>query len=435
MRSDGERSMRIIVQKFGGTSVSSPAHRDRAAERVVQAVHNGYSVVVVVSAMGRSGDPYATDTLLGIARDACPETTTRELDLMMSCGEIVSAVVFAGTLRATGVDALAMTGGQAGLVTDEGFSCARIIRMDVEPVRRQLEAGRVVVVAGFQGRSESGEVTTLGRGGSDTTACALGAALGAEIVEIYTDVEGVYTADPRLVPDARTIAVVGYDELAQMAHLGAKVIHPQAVEIAMAGAVPLRVRSTFSDGPGTLITGPTAEGRRWPDAGTTGGRVITAVTHLADVTLIRVGVPEGGDDLAVGVGAEDPELRVFETIAAAGISVDLINVSPTVKSFIVAANEALRAKACLEKAGCATELRPNCAKVSVVGSGMRGVPGVMAQVVRALRGVGAHILQTSDSHVTISCLIPMECLERAVRALHEQFGLSARMTTHGGGSA
>ncbi len=406
--------MRIIVQKFGGTSVSTAERRARVADLVSGAAKQGLTPVVVVSAMGRGGDPYATDTLVSLARGVHAETAPRELDLLMSCGEIISAVIMVNTLREHGLEAMAMTGGQAGIVTDLAFTQANIVRMDTDHLLRHLREGKVVVVAGFQGRTDSGDITTLGRGGSDTTAAALGAALDAELIEIFTDVEGVLTADPRLVPDARTLSVVGYDEVAQMAHLGAKVIHPAAVEIAMSKGVPIRVRSTFSDSPGTLIVGSAGAGKPWTSTGL--GPPVTAVTHIPAVSLVRVEV--GEDD-----GGE-AELRIFDLLARAGVSVDLINVSPGVKSFIVKTEELPQARAAIGQAGYAPVTRDNCAKVSVVGSGMRGVPGVMANVVKALKRAGVPILQTSDSHVTISCLIPMEGLERAVRALHEQFGLA-----------
>ena len=415
---------RIIVQKFGGTSVSTPERRRRAADLVVTAVKGGYTPVVVVSAMGRGGDPYATDTLASLALAVLPDTAPRELDLLMSCGEIISSVVMVNTLRARGLEAMAMTGWQAGVVTNLDFSQARILRVDTEHITRHIREGKVVVVAGFQGQAETGDLTTLGRGGSDTTAAALGAALEAELVEIFTDVEGILTADPRLVPEARTMAVVSYDEVAQMAHLGAKVIHPDAVEIAMSKGVPIRVRSTFSDSPGTLIIGSAGAGRPWTGMGV--GPPVTAVTHIPAMSLVRV------DTVNRGEGETEAELRIFTSLAEAGVSVDLINVSPQVKSFIVKTEELPQARAALERAGYIPVTRDNCAKVSVIGSGMRGVPGVMSNVVKALHRAKVPILQTSDSHLTISCLIPMEGLERAARALHEQFGLAAVQTRGGG---
>lgn len=404
--------MRIIVQKFGGTSVSSPAQREAAVNHVFEAISEGFRPAVVVSAMGRAGEPYATDTLLSLAEAVGPRTNARELDLIASCGEIISAVIMVNTLRARGIEACAFTGAQAGLFTDQNHTSAGIVRINPARVLTALEAGRVVVVAGFQGVTEDGEVTTLGRGGSDTTAAALGVALRAEVIEIYTDVEGVKTADPRIVPEAKTIDQLTYHEISQMAHEGAKVVHPTAVEIAMSKNIPVRVRSTFSSAPGTLITGTPREDAGWPEL--RAAKVITGVTHMPGMAQIRVATPDG---------ERSEELRIFTTLADAGVSVDLINVSPELKSFIVKEDAADRARAVLADLGFQVALKRGCAKVSIVGAGMRGVPGVMANVVRGLAKAGVRILQTSDSHLTISCLIEQADMEKAVRALHEQFGL------------
>lgn len=410
--------MRIIVQKFGGTSVATPEGRQRAASRVDQALRDGLRPVVVVSAMGRMGDPYATDTLIALAVGACPDVPARELDLIMSCGEVIAAVVMAATLRSRGVPAVALTGAQAGIVTDDQFGVATILRVETDRLRNLLAGGQVPVVAGFQGATASGEVTTLGRGGSDTTAAALGGALRAEVVEIYTDVSGIYTADPRLVPHARTLPVTTYDEVAQMAHHGARVVHPRAVELAMQHNVPLRIRSTFDDGPGTLVTyaleaaGPVTDRR--PQGAVT---AVTHVPHLAQVT--------------VATDPKDPRgYELFRRLADAGISIDLINVSPDRKVFCVEERRAARAQAILQEMGLAPQVVTGCAKVSAVGAGMRGRPGVMATVVEALQRVGVEILQTADSHVTISCLVAQADMEKAVRALHDAFGLAEPAHTH-----
>lgn len=404
--------MRTIVQKFGGTSVAAPVGRQRAADRVEAAYKDGLRPVVVVSAMGRAGDPYATDTLLKLADDACPEPAPRELDLLLSCGEIIAIVVMAGTLRARGVPAVALTGGQAGILTDESFGNARILRVDPGPLSRLLQDGQVPVVAGFQGVTERGLVTTLGRGGSDTTAAAVGGALRAEVVEIYTDVDGIKTADPRLVPEARTLPVTTYDEVAQMAHMGAKVVHPRAVELAMQGNVPLRVRSTFADGPGTLVTySLEAAGGLLPQVQPAGA--VTGVTHVLNLAQVSVQTEPG-----------DPRgLELFRFLADAQISIDLINVYPDRKVFCVEERLAERARAILQGLGFAAQVRTGLAKVSAVGAGMRGRPGVMATVAESLQQAGVEILQTADSHVTISCLVARAEVEKAVRALHEGFGL------------
>jgi len=404
--------VRIIVQKFGGTSLATAAYRDLVADRVTSATRRGLSPVVVVSAMGRVGDPYATDTLLRLARDVFPDNPPRETDLLVACGEIISAVVMAGTLRNRGFPAIVLTGGQAGIITDRAFGNARILRVEPEHLRRHLERGDLSVVAGFQGVAETGDITTLGRGGSDTTAAALSVALRAELLEIYTDVNGVKTADPRIVPEARTLPVVSYEEIFQMAHQGAKVVHPRAVELAMRANVPVRVRSTFDDPEkeaGTLITHGFEVAGQWDGL----SRVVTGVTHLPDVVQFAVD----------GSGEQTDAVRLFRVLADAGVSVDLINVSPDRRRFIVAADDAARAHRTLEGKGFTVAVRPECAKVSVVGTGMRGIPGVMAAVVEALQQDGVQILQSADSHVTISCLVARPDMERAVQALHRKFGL------------
>ena len=404
--------MRIIVQKFGGTSLATAAYRERVADRVASARQRHLVPVVVVSAMGRAGDPYATDTLIELARSVDPDIPQRELDLLISCGETISSAIMGATLRRRGEPAVVLTGRQAGIVTDCSFGDARILRVEPEALLRHIERGHLCVVAGFQGASESGDLTTLGRGGSDTTAAALAVALRAELVEIYTDVEGVKTADPRIVPEARTLRVVSYEEIFQMAHQGAKVVHPRAVELAMRANVPVRVRSTFEDGEGTLITHYFEASDGWSGSAAA-GRIITGVTHLAGVTLLEVQAD----------GAADANVRVFRPLAEAGISVDLINVSPGRRSFTVPSADAATARGLLEAGGFTVQATDNCAKVSIVGSGMHGLPGVMAMVSEALAEQGVEILQTADSHVTISCLVRRADMERAVKALHGRFRL------------
>ena len=288
--------MKVIVQKFGGTSVAEDEARQKAASKVIRAVQAGYKVVVVVSAIGRRGAPYATDTLIDLLRnvDKSIAPHDREMDMMMACGEIVSTAVFAHTLRTRGHDAAARTGGQAGIRTDTEHGNARVQSIDPSPLLALLQAGTIAVVAGFQGITDTGAITTLGRGGSDTTASALGAALAPHVasiaVEIYTDVNGVKTADPRMVEGAKTLRVASYQEVAEMAHQGAKVVHPRAAEIAYLHSVPLWVKSTFDDLPGTLITGQ-------GDAEQETGMRVTGVTHTGKIVYLRFTLPPeyGGD--------------------------------------------------------------------------------------------------------------------------------------------
>ncbi|GGE46111.1 aspartokinase [Pullulanibacillus camelliae] len=400
--------MKIIVQKFGGTSVQSDEDRREAVKHVKKAVSEGYKVVVVVSAMGRKGAPYATDTLLGLVEDR--RLSEREMDLLMSCGETISSVVFSGLLQSEEIASDALTGGQAGFRTSENFMNAKIIEVDTSVLRQRLEAVDVVVVAGFQGITKTGEITTIGRGGSDTSAAALGAALGAEWIDIFTDVEGVMTADPRIVSDARHLQVLTYNEVCNMAYQGAKVIHPRAVEIAMQAKVPIRIRSTKSERPGTLITAI----KRMGKGQDVQERLITGITYMDDVTQIKVKAKKDQYDF---------QSKVFKAMAEQHISVDFFNISPQEVVYTVSRLATERAVAALETLGFDPEVKRNCAKVSAVGAGIAGVPGVTAKIVHALTSQGIQILQSADSHTTIWVLIENKYLNEAVNALHKAFEL------------
>ncbi|HHW03699.1 MAG TPA: aspartate kinase [Thermoanaerobacterales bacterium] len=245
--------MAIIVQKFGGTSVKSPESRKAALKHIMKAKEEGFDVVVVVSAMGRKGDPYATDTLIQLLESQGGSVCPKKKDLIMACGEIISSAVMAAYIESAGFPAEAMTGFQAGILTTRDFGCADIINIDPEPIMEKLKEGKVVVVAGFQGQTEKGEITTLGRGGSDTTAVMLGGYLKADVVDIYTDVPGVAVTDPRIIPEAPFLSRISFKEMLVMAESGAKVIHPRAVKAAMNFNMPFRIKSTFDDGEGTLV--------------------------------------------------------------------------------------------------------------------------------------------------------------------------------------
>jgi aspartate kinase len=398
--------MRILVQKFGGTSIASRESRLAAIRHIEQALDEGYRVVVVVSAMGRRGDPYATDTLLGVL-DESDALEKRDLDILMSCGEAISSVVFASLIRSRGHDVIIMNGAQAGIVTNDSFGNARILNLRPGRLLDELEQGKVAVVMGFQGGTEEGDITTLGRGGSDTTATALGVALDAEYVDIFTDVEGIMTADPRIVKDASRLKQVTYTEICNLAREGAKVIHPRAVEIAMQKSIPIRVRSTHSDDEGTLVTRSISllEGNLLSD------RPVTGVTQTAHVTQVHV--------TGKSVGSKD----VFSLMAEHHISVDFISVTPDHVAYTVASDSAEDAKSILRESGYDPYIVEDCAKVSVVGAGIAGVPGIMSRIVAALVSEGIEILQSSDSHTTIWCLVREAEMETAVRALHRAFHL------------
>ncbi len=406
--------MKIAVQKFGGTSLTTPELRLRVCNIINSTISSGQQAVVVVSAIGRENDPYATDTFINLVKEANPQPLAREMDLIMACGEIISGVLLANQLAATGTPSRVLTGEQAGVVTDGNFGNAHVLYVNSRNIIDCLEKGITPVIAGFQGVSENGELTTLGRGGSDTTASALGVALNAEIIDIFTDVEGIMTADPRIVNNARLLDAISYNEICQLAREGAKVVHPRAIEIAMQGNVPLRVRSTWLDSPGTLISNQVYDNgkglRMIKD------QLITGISYTSNLTQIRI---EG----KANNGIAQLEQKVFESMAHAGISVDFINVQLDRILFTIDSEQADKAMQVLTGTGIKPQMEMNCAKVAVVGAAMTGIPGVMASVVAALNEQEIVILQSGDSYTNIWCLVKQQDLNRAVNALHEKFGL------------
>lgn len=402
----------VVVQKFGGTSLDSPEKRESTCDRIQDALREGYQVCAVVSAMGRKGEPYATDTLISLAKSICGEVAPRELDLLVSCGEVISAVLMVQELRSRGISALALSGGQAGIVTDSRFGNANIINVDPAHVKRHLEEGRVVVVAGFQGRAESGDITTLGRGGSDTTATALGAALDAAYVEIYTDVEGIMTADPRVVKGAKTIPQASYEEVSHLAWEGAKVIHSRAVEIAQRAQVPVWIRSLQKDSKKTLLCGGEKLDNPWRTVRSE--KPVTGVTYRSGLCQVLVTDPDKGEI--------DSVEAVFSTLKDK--SLDLINVFPDRLAFVIPEDQVEEVKKRLLALGLSVGVREGQAKVTVVGHGMHGRPGVMDTVVGTLSREKIRVHASADSNITISCLIAQDLLSRAVNALHGAFGLS-----------
>ncbi|MBD3109388.1 aspartate kinase [Bacillus sp. AGMB 02131] len=402
--------MNIIVQKFGGTSVRDEESRAHARKHIEKAVKEGYKVVVVVSAMGRKGEPYATDTLLSLVDGSQSLITKREQDLLLSVGETISSVVFANMLLQHGINATAFTGAQAGFRTNNDHTNAKIIDMKCDRLLKELENVDVVVVAGFQGSTRNGDITTIGRGGSDTSAAAIGAALQAEWVDIFTDVEGIMTADPRIADNARALSVVTYNEVCNMAYQGAKVIHPRAVEIAMAAKVPIRIRSTYSDGLGTLVTSVHQQSR----GSDINDNLVTGIAHMSNISQIRVNAKKDQYDF---------QTEIFKAMANESISVDFINISPNGVVYTVNDEMTDTAIAALERIGYEPKVIKNCAKVSVVGAGIAGVPGVTAKIVNALSDKGISILQAADSHTTIWVLVEGDQLSLAVNALHDAFEL------------
>jgi aspartate kinase len=375
---------------------------------VTQALELDRSVVVVVSAMGRKGAPYATDTLLSLTEGLVSEP--RESDLLASVGEVVSAIVVASELRGTGIDATAFTGAEAGIVTDGVHGGAAITRVHTEALESALAAGRVPVVCGFQGMAEDGALTTLGRGGSDTTACALGVALDALEVEIHTDVDGVMSADPRVCDRAQVLEVIRADELHQMAKHGSRVVHTPAAELALASGLSVRVRNTYTNHPGTRVA---------DIAAFTPSSVATAVSHVSGVSRVRVALP-APEGTAENMAAQ---ARVYRAMADAGVSLDMF--TPLGEAMVFSVMSGVIDEACgvLAVLGLAHRVTDDLSKVTLVGAGMHGVPGVMARAAEYLAAAGVTVLQTADSHTTISVLVAAEDAEHAVQALHEGFRL------------
>ncbi|MCY0892039.1 MAG: aspartate kinase [Acidibacillus sp.] len=401
--------MKVIVQKFGGTSVSSRSMREKAVMHIEAALEEGYSVVVVVSAMGRIGEPYATDTLLSLVR-ADDTVSARDMDLLMSCGETISAVIFGSMLRGRGHEVTVLTGAQAGMITSNEFGNARIAKIDPERIVKELKNNRIVVVTGFQGMTHDGETTTLGRGGSDTSATALGVALDAEFIDIFTDVDGIMTADPNIVEGARRLSHLTYTEIANFASQGAKVIHPRAVELAMQKNIPIRVRSTESNDLGTLVT----SGMHFLEARPANDKILTGVAHSSRLTQIKVRAK-----------TKRPGFQnlVFRSMAENDISVDFFNVTPEEVVYTVPNNHVSQAVNTLLALDLEVETIANVAKVAAVGAGIHGVPGVMARIVEALTDQDIEILQSADSNTTIWCLVHEADMANALRAIHDKFNL------------
>lgn len=391
--------MKTIIQKFGGTSVATQQRREMVADKIIDAINKGYSPVVVVSAIGRKGDPYATDTLLSLINNSKSHVSKREMDLLMSCGEIISAVVIGETLEKRNFKVSVLTGGQAGIITNNNYSNADIIEVHTQKILDLLKEGIIPIVAGFQGVTKDGDVTTIGRGGSDVTGSVLGEALKADFIEIYTDVDGIMTADPRIVPDAKVLDRISYNEVFQFADQGAKVIHPRAVEYAMRGNVPLIIKNTMTNSPGTIITSEMDNENR----------IVTGITHMPNRTQLSVTVDrKEGNDL-------------FIKLAENGLSIDLINVFPKYKVFTIDGKEVTKAENILKELNIDYSLISNCSKIAVIGSGMRGIPGVMAKILMTLDQNHIEVLQTADSHTTIWCLVNEEDTIKAINALHRAF--------------
>ena len=402
--------MSLIVQKYGGSSVADAEKMKNVARRAIASREKGNQVVVVVSAMGDT-----TDDLIDLAHQIASQPDEREMDLLLSTGEIVSSTLLAMAIKSFGQKAISLSGGQAGIQTDGVHSQARIRAISPRRVKSELESGNIVVVAGFQGVTEAMEVTTLGRGGSDTTAVALAVSLKADMCHIYTDVEGVFTADPRIVPEARKISEIDYEEMVEMATYGAKVMHPRAVETGQIHNMPILVACSFNEKPGTVIRGGI------PMEVRNKARGIAHDLNVAKVTVLAV--PD-----RPGIAA-----AVFEPLAAANVSVDTIVQNSgaggvTDLTFTVTRNDLNKAMKVVEPIaksigakGCVSDAK--LGKVSIVGTGMQNTPGYAARMFKALYEAGINIELITTSEIRITCIVNETRVADAVRSLHKAFQL------------
>jgi aspartate kinase len=406
-----------IVMKFGGTSVADAERIKHAAARIVAKRESGHRVIAVLSARGTT-----TDELIAMAEEVSLAPHPREMDMLLSTGERISCALCAMAINDLGHQALSLTGSQAGIVTDTSHTKARILDVRADRIMAALDEGKIVLVAGFQGVSTSRDVTTLGRGGSDTTAVALAAALGAEVCEIYTDVAGVFSADPRIVPSARKLPVVSFEEMLEMSASGAGVLQLRSVEYARNHGVRIHCRSSYDDGPGTVVVS---------EQETLEQALVTAVTHsTGEARITLLGVPD-----EPGIAG-----RIFSALADANVNVDMIIQNEPIAdgrradmSFTVPREDIRSARAALEpvveEVGIgAIAMDEEMGKVSIIGAGMRSHPGVAAKVFNVLGDAGINIEMISTSPIKISCVISGDRVAEAVRGLHEAFELSGKET-------
>lgn len=399
--------MSLIIQKFGGTSVANEASRNKVIEKILEKKKEGHKIIVVVSAIGRKGDPYATDSLLSLIDSKY--SNKRDLDLLMSCGEIISSVVLSNMLNQKGIKTQVLTGGQAGIITDNNYGNSKVVSVKPDNLLSKLNDNNIIIVAGFQGITEKGDITTLGRGGSDTTAVLLGEALKSDFVEIYTDVDGIMTADPRLVPDAQVIDNICYSDLYNMAEDGAKVIHPRAVEIAERSNIKIKIRNTLSTAKGTTVV------RRQGLSDYNTNKIISSITYKDRRT-----------QLIIDNKNNEKIQALMSLFTEAKISIDLINLSLETNMFTIDDKDVLIAEKILSENEYIYSINRDCCKISVVGHRMKGIPGVMYRIVNSIFNEDIQILQTSDSHSSIWILVKTKDAIKAMRSLHKEFNLGEK---------
>lgn len=393
----------IVVQKFGGTSLNNQKNRVKVAEHIKKCKDDGNVPVVIVSAAGRLGDHYSTDTLLSLLKETSSRNLPREQDLMLSCGEIISACLLVYTLADKNIKASVLTGAQAGIITDGKFNNSRAIYLDPQSILQLLKQNIVPVIAGYQGISVAGEVTTLGRGGSDTSAALIASVLQAGSIEIYSDVDGVMTADPRLVKDPEVIDKLDFEDLFELSIQGARIIHPRAAEIAKNAGIPIKVKSTFSGVHKTTIHTVKTD------------RPIVAIVNRDNIAYVKI--------ISSDPVSYQRALKVFSYLSKENISVDFIDIRPEAITFVVDEFMIFQVSEILSEKNIDNQISLEYSMISVVGAGMTGLPGIMSKIVETLQREEVNILQTTDSHSSISILISKDQEHKAVNALHSVFDL------------
>jgi len=394
---------KIIVQKFGGTSLNNITNQRKAIKHILECKRSGAQPVVIVSAPGRSGDPYATDTLLAVKEQLSSRHIPREQDMLLSCGETISACLMSILLQEAGFKAIALNGTQAGIITDENHTCARILYVEASKLQELIENDVIPVIAGFQGMSISGEVTTFGRGGSDTSAAVIAAALKADSLEIFSDVEGVMSADPDLVSNAVIIPEMDYKDIFELSLQGAKVIHPRAAALASQAGIPVKLKSTLTGKHKTTIYKIKSD------------KPITGITSKKNIAYVKI----------ISGSNEEYEnaLKTFTYLSEKKISVDFIDIRPEAITFVVSLEQSDRVADILSLKNIKAEIDSGFTMISIVGAGMTGLPGIMSRIVETLQKAGICIYQTTDSHSSISVMIKREDESNALNSLHKAFDL------------
>lgn len=389
--------MKIKIQKFGGTSVSTQQKREAAADKIENSIAEGFSTVVVVSAIGRKGDPYATDTLLSMISSAESCLNQRDIDILLSCGEIISCAVLAETLEKRGFRCRILNGGQAGICTDSNYGCAEIIKIDTTNIENLLKAGIIPVIAGFQGITQNGEVTTLGRGGSDITAAALGEALNAELVEIYTDVDGIMIADPGIVQNPKSIKSIGYDEVFMLSDHGAKVIHPMAVLFAMRGNIPLVIKNTSGNTAGTLIT---SESTMYKNK-------ITGIAQINKRAFINL-----------SVGSSSKNFNLFNKIYELSQDAEFINIYKEKSTFMVNEADAADITKVMKEEGVECDIFSLCSRIAVIGSFKSSIAYMIPSIIKVLSEKNIDIFHIGEAHYSIWIVVKEKDTAETVNTLY-----------------